>query len=68
HQSNPRCLQGEEDDKHLTPFSINLKAKIRICNFIPQIYSLILKYNVTWFNKFYLYKDTILLSNFNRKN
>lgn len=23
------------------------------------------KFNVTWFNKFYLYKDTILLSNFN---
>ena len=40
-RQNPRCLQGEEDDKHLTPFSINLKAKIRICNFIPQIYSLI---------------------------
>uniref|UniRef100_UPI001980F527 hypothetical protein n=1 Tax=Bacteroides sp. ZJ-21 TaxID=2709391 RepID=UPI001980F527 len=40
-QSNPRCLQEEEGDNHLTPFSINLKAKIRIYNFTPQSYSLI---------------------------
>ncbi|WP_235332028.1 hypothetical protein, partial [Bacteroides fragilis] len=42
-QSNPRCLQEEEGDNHLTPFSINLKAKIRIYNFTPQSYSLIRK-------------------------
>ncbi|MCM0229267.1 hypothetical protein J8L04_19315, partial [Bacteroides fragilis] len=50
-QSNPRCLQEEEGDNHLTPFSINLKAKIRIYNFTPQSYSLILLIQVIFYKK-----------------
>lgn len=51
------CFFSKKNRHSWMPFSFLAPVCAMVCASV--------KFNVTWFNKFYLYKDTILLSNFN---